>query len=150
MTGNRAFDFTRINVFATADDHVLEAVDDVDIAVVVHVGAVTGVHPAATQRLGGFFGFVPVAEHDVRATDQHFTDRAARHLVVVFVDDAHGHAQPWPPGRAQATIGNAFGAVVLRTVGANRRRRFGHAVALGELDVGQRLERQLQQGHGNR
>ncbi|MNS01806.1 hypothetical protein D3C72_330970 [compost metagenome] len=150
MTGNGAFHLAGIHVLATADDHVLEAVDDVDVTLLVHVGAVAGVHPAATQGLGGFLGVVPVAEHDVRAAHHHFAHGAARDRVVVFVDDAHGHPQPRPPGRTQPATGDAGGVMVFRAVGGDRWCGLGHAVALGELDIRQGFQGHFQQRYRNR
>ncbi|MNV95811.1 hypothetical protein D3C71_1907480 [compost metagenome] len=46
MAADGRLDFAAVNVFATADHHVLEAVTDVDETVIVHVTAITGVHPA--------------------------------------------------------------------------------------------------------
>jgi hypothetical protein len=39
-------DLARVDVLAAADDHVLDAPDDVDVALVVHRREVAGVHPA--------------------------------------------------------------------------------------------------------
>src|SRR5215470_9785659 len=49
---NRVLDFGRIDVFAAGYDHVLEAVDDVNEAFLIHVAAVAGMVPAPAQRLG--------------------------------------------------------------------------------------------------
>ena len=57
-------DLPRVHVLAAADDHVLDAADDVEVAVGVHHREVAGVHPAVgVDRLGGALGVVPVAEH---------------------------------------------------------------------------------------
>src|SRR5262249_27680605 len=45
---DRVLHFGRIDVFATADDHVLEAVYDVDESFLIHVAAVACMVPAAT------------------------------------------------------------------------------------------------------
>ena len=39
-------DLPRVDVLAAADDHVLDAADDLDVAVLAHHREVTGVHPA--------------------------------------------------------------------------------------------------------
>jgi hypothetical protein len=36
----------RIHILSSADDHVLDAPDDVEVALCVHDGEVAGVHPA--------------------------------------------------------------------------------------------------------
>src|SRR5690606_13686946 len=43
-------DLDAVDVLSPADDHVLDPVDDVDVAVIVHVAAVAGVHPAVPDR----------------------------------------------------------------------------------------------------
>jgi hypothetical protein len=63
-----AFDLDRGDVLAAADDHVLQAVADLDVAVGMDDGGVAGVEPSAAQGLGGGFGIVEVAlHHDVPA-----------------------------------------------------------------------------------
>ena len=72
------FDFAGVDVFAVHDDEVFQAVDDVDVAVFVHVGEVAGMEPAVFgEDFLGFFGLVPVALHDVVAADEEFADGAA-------------------------------------------------------------------------
>lgn len=45
------FDFTRVDIFAHADNHVLEAVDDIDVTLFVGTGDVTRMEPAAAQGI---------------------------------------------------------------------------------------------------
>ena len=72
------FDFAGIDVFAVHDDEVFQAVDDVDVAVFVHVGEVAGVKPAVFgEDFLGFFGLLPVAFRDVVAADEELADGAA-------------------------------------------------------------------------
>src|ERR1700722_3408361 len=62
-------DLPRIQVLAAANHHVLDAADDVAIALVVDHAEVAGVHPAAgVDHVGGPFRIAPVAEHDAVAT----------------------------------------------------------------------------------
>src|SRR5690348_18321378 len=79
MSVEELFDLARIHVLAPANDHVLDAADDVDVAVGVHRGEVTGVHPARrVDRLACRLVVVPVAaHHDVAAAAQ-LTRYAAR------------------------------------------------------------------------
>src|ERR1700733_9455979 len=54
MPEQKLFDLARINVLAAADHHVLDAADNVAIAVLVQSGEIAGMHPAgAVDRLGG-------------------------------------------------------------------------------------------------
>src|SRR5207253_2189742 len=72
-------DLARVDVLAAADDHVLQATDNVDITVVIQDGEVAGVHPASLVDggpRGG--GVVPVAAHDAVAARAELPRRAAR------------------------------------------------------------------------
>src|SRR4051812_42856938 len=146
MLGEDALHLDRVDVLPTGDDHVLDPVGDVDVAVVVHVAAVAGVHPAAAQRLGGLLGPVPVAEHHVAAADDDLADLAAGQLDVVRADDAHLVVRQRPAGGA-APRGVL---VVFGQVAGGGGGQFGHPVELGELRVGERLERAAEHafGHG--
>ncbi|MOA32872.1 hypothetical protein D3C78_1541240 [compost metagenome] len=98
MADKGVLDFGSEDVLATADDHVLETIADVDEAIVVHVAAVTGMHPAAAKRLGGGLRFVPVTEHDVGATHQDFADCATGHFAILGIGNADFHAADGQPG----------------------------------------------------
>jgi hypothetical protein len=47
MSEQRVLNLGRIDVLGAGDDHVLDPVDDVDIAVGVHPASISGVHPTA-------------------------------------------------------------------------------------------------------
>ena len=76
MGVDRLLDHLRIDVEAAGDDHVLLAVDEIEIAVVVHVADVAGEEAVADECFGGFLRPVPVALGDVRALDADFADLA--------------------------------------------------------------------------
>ena len=52
------------------------------------VADVTGVQPAVDDRLGGRFGAIPVAGHDVRAADDHLSRLARIAVRPVLAHDA--------------------------------------------------------------
>ena len=60
-------DLDAVDVLAAADDHVLLAVGDEEVAVGVDLADVAGVEPAVADRLGGRLGLAPVAGHERRA-----------------------------------------------------------------------------------
>ncbi|MCY1286701.1 hypothetical protein D9M70_356770 [compost metagenome] len=150
VAGEGGLDLGGIDVLATGNDHVLDPVADVDETLLVHVAAVAGVHPAAPQRLGGGFRLVPVAHHHVRSAHHDLADGAARHLVVLGIDDAHFHADRRQAGRVHPAAGLAFGAVMLRQQRGGQRRQFGHAVALGEAGGGEHAAGAVEQRRGDR
>ena len=141
MLRQRIFDFGRIDVFAAADDHVFQTIGNEDEAVLVHVGAVTGMHPAVLQGGCGLLGFVPVALHHIRAPHDHFAHRAAWHLAPLGVDDSHLAAKARAAGGPQLAEFSAFGGMRPGRVDGCQRRELGHAVGLHEAHPRQR-------GHG--
>ena len=52
MAQQHAFDLDRRDVLAAADDHVLDAVADLDVAVGVHDGRIARMEPAAARTPG--------------------------------------------------------------------------------------------------
>src|SRR5690242_9986325 len=65
---------TRIDVFATSNDHILDATNDVDIAFTVHRRQVASMHPACTVNgLGCGIWVIPVAKHHAVATSTQFS-----------------------------------------------------------------------------
>ena len=88
MPVEELLDLARIDVLAAADDHVLEAADDVDVALLVHRREVAGVHPAGLVdgllRLGLV---VPVALHHRVAAGAELACLAARHHAALGIDD---------------------------------------------------------------
>ena len=79
--------FARVDVLAHADDHVLEAIDDVEVAVFVRARDVARMEPAAAQRILRRFRHIPVAEHDVVAAHDELAALAFRHFVSCGVDE---------------------------------------------------------------
>ena len=92
MLVEHLLDLARVDVVAAADDQVLLAVDDVEVAVLVGAGHVAAVEPAAAHRLRGRLGLLPVALHDVVAADQDLADLALLDRVVALVDHPHLYA----------------------------------------------------------
>ena len=56
---------TGVDIFPHGDNHVLDAVHDVDIAVFIHAHHIGGVEPASPQGFPGGIRQVPVAQHDI-------------------------------------------------------------------------------------
>src|SRR5207244_1257839 len=53
MPQQHALDLDRLDVFATADDHVLDAVADFDVAVWMHDSRIAGMEPTARESAFG-------------------------------------------------------------------------------------------------
>ena len=127
------FDFAGRDVLATADDEVLLAVDQHDVAVVVEVADVTGPQPAVLQGGGGLGRLVQVAAHDVRTSRDHLAIVAHGQWRAVGVDDAD--LEP-----AERLADGAGTAAVARVEG-QRNRGLRQAVALEDGDRVAALER---------
>src|SRR6185437_5098004 len=85
VAGHGVLHLGRVDVLAAADDHVLDPVDDEQVAAGVQVAAVAGVHPAAPEGVRRLLRLVPVALHDVPAAADDLADDSGRDLGVVRV-----------------------------------------------------------------
>ena len=137
VLGQGVLDLDRVHVLGAGDDHVLEPVDHVEVAVRVGVRAVTGAVPAVDERRLGLLRAVPVAQHHVRAADPELADlprpqRRVRGIANLDLDARHRRAHR---GEAAAIrlLARMAAAVVLRREMRDRGRRLGHAVKLRDL-----------------
>ncbi|MNN71455.1 hypothetical protein D3C81_1873920 [compost metagenome] len=73
----------------------------------------------------------------MRATDDDFTDRASRHLLVLSINDTNFYANAGQTGRIHLAVGLMFGGVMFCTEGRGHRGQFGHAITLGETGTGE-------------
>src|SRR5262249_17938094 len=73
----RALDLLGIDVLAATDDHVVDAADHVELAVLVELAEIAGAVPSALDRLGVGIRPLPVAGDRPRA--RHAGDDLARH-----------------------------------------------------------------------
>src|SRR5207237_706831 len=83
-----AFDLGAVDVLAAGDDHVLQAVDQEEVAPAVQVAGVAGVVPASPQGRGRLVWSVPVALHEVSAPGADFAYLAPVDRLPVGVLDA--------------------------------------------------------------
>ena len=135
MGVDRLLDHLRIDVEAAGDDHVLLAVDQIEIAVLVHVADIAGQKAVADKGFRGFLGPAPISLGDVRTANADLADLAHRHHLLRVFQRRHiqfdaGQHQP-----DRARLVRAF----LRMAGAGRA-GLGHAPAALELHVGLALE----------
>src|SRR6266851_5778876 len=70
-----AFHLDRRDVLAAADDHVLDAVANLRVAVPMDYGGITGVEPAVAHDLLRGFWIVVVAAHDNVSADDYLAER---------------------------------------------------------------------------
>ena len=123
----------RVDVEPAGDDHVLLAIDDIDVAVFVLQADIAGAVPAVGGRdlVGGLLVLVIAGHHQGAAYDD-FAPLARRQDVLVIVHDLDGRQQTGLPAARQAVglVGRQrLGVGLGRQIGADHR-RFGLAVAL--------------------
>ena len=97
MLGHRGLDLVGIDVEARDEDHVLLAVDDAQIAVVVHRADVAGAEESVRRHdFRRLVRTLPVAGHIHRRADRDLAGVAVLHLIAVVVEDLDldaGHGQ---------------------------------------------------------
>ena len=80
QTIERLFDLAAGDILAAGLDHVLLAVDDGDIALLVDGGEIAGMEPAALEGGRRAFVVVEIAEHQMRRAMHDLADLAGRHV----------------------------------------------------------------------
>ncbi len=110
-------------------DHVLLAIEDFQIALLIKSTDVTGVQPAAfAENKSALIGTLPIALHDLRPADTNLARLADRKIVPVIVTDNH-------VGRRDRKSDSADLRASHR-IEADDRRRFSKPVAFHQLGAG--------------
>ena len=122
-------------------DHVLLAVDDRDVALLVEGAEVARVEPAAREALGRLPGVAPVAERGVRAAVDELAQLARGDVATLVVDDARLDQERRPAGRAR------LADLVLRAQHGGQRRHLGLPVEVEEAHPGQALAELVEHLH---
>ena len=141
VRGDRLLDLDRGDVLAARDDHVLEAVAQLDVAVLVHDAEVAGVEPAALERLARRLLVVEVAHHHVVAAHDDLAERLAvgGHVLHVLVDHAQAlrHDRADALARAQLRLLLVVAVVPVRVPRAHGERAvdLGQPVEVGDVEV---------------
>src|SRR5438105_2446384 len=96
------------DVLAAADDNVLLAVDDGQIAVLVEVADVAGADVSVgREKRGRRFGRLPVALYVRRSPNRDFADLASRQVAVAFTEN-----RKLDIGLVRSTRGTGLGRVI--------------------------------------
>ena len=67
MLVKHRFDLAGVDILAARDNHILQAVQDVEITVRILTADVTRAKEAVSERESGFLRILPIATHDIRA-----------------------------------------------------------------------------------
>src|SRR5580700_8702338 len=71
-------DFAAVDVLAARDNHVLQAVQDIEITVRILTAGVSCTKEAVPERKSGFLRILPIAMHDIRAPSHQFAGLTGR------------------------------------------------------------------------
>src|SRR6202035_3177487 len=91
------FDLAGINIFTTCDNHVLQAVQDVEIAVRILVTNVSRTKHPISECESRVLRIVPVSLHDVRAASDQFPVLPDFYFLSCFVLDSQINSWTGPP-----------------------------------------------------
>src|SRR5258708_8463826 len=127
MLVNDRLDFTGVNIFSTGDDHVLQSVQDVEIAVRILIAKVACAKKPISECARGFFRVVPIAAHDVGAPSHQFTALSCFDLISCLIHHLHVDSQTRSTAR-QELIVSVF--LVLQT---GEKAGFAQSVNLNEF-----------------
>ncbi len=141
MLAEAVLDLDAVDLVARAVDHVLEAVVDREVTVLVQAAEVARAPEAARESLRAGLGRLPVAGHDHRAADPDLAGSTARHVAPFRIDDPELGA-----GHRQADRAGAARGVVRRH---DRRGRggLGRAIEVHEPEAGQAARRASRSSH---
>ena len=133
---DRLLDRARVHVVAAAQDEVLDAVDDREVAVPVHHADVAGAKPPVRGERGRrLLRPVPVAQHHLRPAHAQLAAFADRHALHRF-----GRVAQLLLGARHRLADRAAAVLAGGRVAAGAGARFGQAVALDHDAAGPRLE----------
>ena len=102
MHQQRSLHLAAADVLSTADDQVLDAIDDEQVALVVEIGDVAGAEPPVFEHAGIDLGPVPVADEHRRAAHQQFAALAGRQFGALLVDNLQLQHRRAAPGARRA------------------------------------------------
>src|SRR6266542_3089707 len=133
MRVNDGFDFSRVNVCSAGDDHVFQAIENVEVPVRVLITNVAGSEKAVPEREFSFFRLVPITAHDIRAAGDQFASFPGFNFLSCLIDNAHVDSHAWTPARGELVLG------VFVIQQASEKSGFAEAVDLNEFNIWQNL-----------
>src|ERR1700692_3127491 len=97
MSVDDRFDLAGINIFAACDDHVFQAVEDVEIAVRILIADVSRAKHSVLKCESRVLRIVPVAPHDVSTPCDQFTALPDFNFLSGLVLDSQINSWTRPP-----------------------------------------------------
>src|SRR5712664_109049 len=128
MAIERLFDDHGIDVVAAADDEILGAAGQPDIALRVEPAEVAGIEPAVGQHRAAVMAWIEIARGDLWTAHQHVADLTGG---TIAVDGAVGcHIGDADLGVRQAQADRSSAALAMQRIHGRVAVHFGHAIAL--------------------
>src|SRR6266480_2825286 len=144
MRVNDSFDFSRINIFAAGDDHVLQPIKNVEVSVCVLIPNVARSEKAVSEREFSFFRLVPITAHDIRAASDQLACFPGFDFLPYWIDNAHVDSQARPTARSELVLG------VFVIQQASEKSGFAESVDLNKFNIWQNLSRTMHKFRSHR
>src|SRR5712691_4494074 len=104
MRVNDGFDFAGINVFSAGDDHILQAVPNVEVSVCVLIPNVACSEEAVPECEFSFFRLVPITAHDIRAASDQLARLPSFDFLPCCIDNTHVDSHTRSAARGELVI----------------------------------------------
>src|SRR5947209_4879015 len=144
MRVNDGFDFAGINVFSAGDDHVLQAIKNVEVSVCVLIPNVARSEEAVSEREFSFFRLVPITAHDIRAASDQLACLSGFDFLPCCIDNTHVDSHAWTPARGELVLG------VLVIQQASEKSGFAESIDLNKFNIWQNLSRSMHKFRSHR
>src|SRR5207247_5789760 len=133
MRVNDGFDFSRVNVFSAGDDHVLQAIKNVEVSVYVLIPNVARSEEAVPEREFSFFRLVPITAHDIRAASDQLACLPGFDFLPCWIENVHVGSETRSSARGELVLG------VLVIQQPSEKSGFPESIDLNKLNVRQYL-----------
>src|SRR6185437_2520250 len=87
------------------NDHVFQAIENVEVPVGVLITNVAGSEEAVPEREFSFFRIVPIASHDIRAARDQLASFPGLNFLSCWIDNAHVDSEARPTARSELVLG---------------------------------------------
>src|SRR6185295_1576220 len=144
MLIENCLDLTRVNILAAGNDHVFQAIQEIEVTFAILIANVTGPKQTITERELRFFRIVPVATHYVCAASSQFTGLAHFNFFSRVVDNTHFDPRTSAPARRQSIPGMFL---ILQT---RKKSRLTEPIHLNQFHVWKNLPGPVEQIGRNR
>src|SRR6267154_6815843 len=137
MRVNHGLDFSRINVFSAGDDHVLQAIKNVEVPVGVLITNIAGSKKAVPEREFSFFRLVPITAHDISAASDQLACLPGFDFLPCWIDNVHVDSETRSSARGELVLG------VLVIQQASEKSGFAESIDLNKFNIWQNLSRAM-------